>query len=61
MILLRQPDGTGAQAADRCLRRGQWCAQVVADRGEQRRPHPASLRISGSLIAGTSPPGRLRR
>jgi hypothetical protein len=40
MILGGQLDVIRTQAADRSPRRGQRRAQVVADRGEQRRPHP---------------------
>ena len=46
-----QLDACRTQAADRRLRRGQWRAQVVADRREQRRPHPVGVREG---------PGRLR-
>jgi hypothetical protein len=44
MILRRQLDVMAAQASDRCLRRSERGAQVVADRREQHRPHPVSLR-----------------
>jgi len=44
MILGGQLDVSRTQAADRCLCRGQRRAQVVADRCEQRRPHPVGLR-----------------
>jgi hypothetical protein len=44
MIFGRQLDIGGTQAAHRCFRRGQRCAQVVADGREQRRPHPVGLR-----------------
>jgi hypothetical protein len=43
MILGGQLDVIRTQAADRSLRRGQRRAEVVADRGEQDRPHPVGL------------------
>jgi hypothetical protein len=44
MIFRCQLDIGGTQAAHRCFRRRHRCAQVVADRREQRRPHPVGLR-----------------
>jgi len=44
MILGGQLDVVRTQAADRCLRRGQRRAEVVANRGEQDPSHPVGLR-----------------
>ena len=57
MILGGQLDVIRTQAADRGLRRCQRRTEVVADRGEQHRPHPVG-RHDGpgrSRIGGTEP------
>ena len=46
-----QLDIGGTKAAHRRFRRGQRCAQVVADGGEQRGPHPVGLRDGRGHIA----------
>jgi hypothetical protein len=46
-----QLDIGGTKAAHRRFRRGQRCAQVVADGGEQRGPHPLGLRYGPGHIA----------
>ena len=46
-VLWRPVDVVAAQAGDRRLRGCQRGAQVVADGGEQRGPHPVALRRAG--------------
>jgi hypothetical protein len=51
MLFGCQLDIGGTKAAHRRFRRGQRCAQVVADGGEQRGPHPVGLRDGRGHIA----------
>jgi hypothetical protein len=56
MVLRGQPDVIATQAAHRGLSRGQRCTQVVADRDQQRHPHPVGLHSQG--ISGQPAPDR---